>query len=88
MDTEHDYYNTGALLIDLAKARKLMEPDAIYAYVQQYTEELLLSDQDVFNALYSEKTVQIDDWFRNYDVRYFYSFFYYNPFRWVLLGGS
>lgn len=74
LDTEHDYYNTGVLLMDLDKARTIVKPDEIYDYVQEHGEELLLPDQDVFNSLYGEHTAELDDRLWNYDVRYFHAY--------------
>lgn len=71
LDTQHNYYNTGVLLMDLPRAREIVKPDRIFAYVREHGEELLLPDQDVFNALYGAQTVEVDDRLWNYDVRYF-----------------
>lgn len=71
LGTEHDYFNSGVMLIDLIKARKLVKPEEIYACVRDHSAELLLPDQDVFNYLYGTYTLQIDDDIWNYDARYF-----------------
>lgn len=68
---EHDYFNTGVILMDLVKAREIVRPDAIYDYIREHSAELLLPDQDVFNSLYGEHTLQVDDRVWNYDARYF-----------------
>lgn len=68
---EHDYFNTGVILMDLVKARKIVRPDTIYDYIRGHSAELLLPDQDVFNSLYGENTLQADDRVWNYDARYF-----------------
>ena len=49
---EHDYYNTGVLLMDLAKARGLVKAEEVFRCVREEPEKLLLPDQDVFNLLY------------------------------------
>ena len=49
IDTGHDYYNTGVILIDLNKARLLVKPDDIFSSVRKHAAELLLPNQDVFN---------------------------------------
>ncbi len=74
LDTEHDYFNTGVLLMDLKKARKLVNPNHIFDYMEEHAKELLLPDQDVFNSLFGKDTKQIDDKLWNYDVRYFYAY--------------
>lgn len=68
---EHDYYNTGILLIDLIKARKVVKAEDIYGCVREQMDMLLLPDQDVFNLLYGAYTLQLDDSIWNYDARYF-----------------
>lgn len=68
---EHKYFNSGVMLIDLNKARQLVKPEEIFACVREHSDELLLPDQDVFNYLYGEKTLPIDDIIWNYDARYF-----------------
>ena len=49
--SENDYFNTGVLLMDLSKARKLISTDDVFSYVRKKAEQLLLPDQDVFNGL-------------------------------------
>lgn len=68
---EHDYYNSGVILMDLVKARKLVKPEEIFSCVREHSAELLLPDQDVFNYLYGSHTLQVDDEVWNYDARYF-----------------
>ena len=53
LKTEQDYYNSGVMLMDLEAARVLVQPEAIFQYVRDHENELLLPDQDVFNSLYS-----------------------------------
>lgn len=67
----HQYYNSGVMLIDLKKARQLVKADEIFTCVREHSEELLLPDQDVFNYLYGENTLPIDDTIWNYDARYY-----------------
>ncbi|MBE5961266.1 MAG: glycosyltransferase family 8 protein [Lachnospiraceae bacterium] len=69
LKTTHDYYNTGVMVMDLTKARKLIKPDDIYRYVRESIIRLMLPDQDIFNALYGSATLEIDDAIWNYDVR-------------------
>ncbi len=71
LDTAHDYYNTGVILMDLEKARLLVTAEEVFSYVQAHADELVLPDQDVFNALYGYCTLSVDDRLWNYDVRYF-----------------
>lgn len=74
LDTSSDYFNTGLLLIDLQKARQLVDPEKIFAEVREHGEELILPDQDVFNHLYGENTLSLPDEIWNYDTRYYSSY--------------
>lgn len=67
----HDYFNTGVVLMDLEKGRDIVKPEEIFEYVKENALELVLPDQDVFNYLYGDITYQIDDVVWNYDVRYY-----------------
>ena len=69
LDTEHEYFNSGVMLIDLNAARKLVTAEDIFGCVSKYEKELILPDQDVFNILYGSHTMPIDDVVWNYDVR-------------------
>ncbi len=69
LGTATDYYNSGVLVIDLELGRKEIIPDDIFQYVKQHSRELILPDQDVLNAVYSENILQIEDAVWNYDAR-------------------
>lgn len=69
LDIEHDYFNTGVILMDLAKARKAVKAQEVFDTVRQYEKDLILPDQDVFNILYGSQTLAIDDTLWNYDAR-------------------
>ena len=71
LGTEHDYFNSGVMLMDLTKARKLVVADEIFECVREHGAELVLPDQDVFNYLYGSHTLQVADEIWNYDTRYF-----------------
>lgn len=68
---DHNYYNTGVLLMDLRKARNVVKAKDIFECVRERMDTLLLPDQDVFNLLYGAYTLQLDDNIWNYDARYF-----------------
>lgn len=68
---EHDYFNTGVLLMDLEKSRKLMKSEDIFNCVREQSEMLLLPDQGIFNFLYGTDILQVNDAVWNYDARYF-----------------
>ena len=69
LDTEHEYFNSGVMLIDLAAARKLVAVADVFRCVSEHEKELILPDQDVFNILYGKETMPVEDAVWNYDVR-------------------
>jgi len=69
LNIEHEYFNTGVMLIDLTEARKIVNADDIFKCISEYEKNLILPDQDVFNVLYGVHTYPIDDVIWNYDVR-------------------
>lgn len=69
LGTEHDYYNSGVLLIDLERARREIDPQALFDYVERHRLELVLPDQDVLNALYGDRVLPLEDVLWNYDAR-------------------
>lgn len=69
LGTDHAYYNSGVLLINLAQCRREVHPEDIFAYVEAHAAGLLLPDQDVLNALYGSRILPLDDLLWNYDAR-------------------
>lgn len=69
LGTDHDYYNSGVILMDLAKAREYVKMEAIYQCVNDYQAKLMFPDQDIFNILYGKHTLALEDVIWNYDVR-------------------
>ncbi|MCQ9209058.1 glycosyltransferase family 8 protein [Granulicatella seriolae] len=74
LGTNHDYFNTGVLLMNLKVAREVVKAEDIFQCVSNYKGELILPDQDVFNFLYGSLTLAIDDAIWNYDARYYTSY--------------
>lgn len=74
LGTQSAYYNSGVLLIDLEAARREIDPDALFQYVALHRKELLLPDQDLLNALYSERILPLEDVRWNYDARNYSSY--------------
>ncbi|QIK56874.1 glycosyltransferase family 8 protein [Erysipelothrix sp. HDW6A] len=74
LGTDHDYYNSGVLLINLDLAREAINRDHLFEYVNEHRFELLLPDQDVLNGLYGSKTLDIKDELWNYDARKYNSY--------------
>ena len=69
LDTEHEYVNSGVMLIDLKAARSLVTAEDVFRCVSEHEKELILPDQDVFNMLYGKQTLPVEDVLWNYDVR-------------------
>lgn len=69
LGTDSDYYNSGVLLMNLEAGRREIDPQKLFRYVEQHRMELILPDQDILNALYSEQILPLDDALWNYDAR-------------------
>ena len=69
LETSSVYFNTGVLLMDLTKCRELVRRDDIFSFIRDNGYKFILPDQDVFNGLYGEMTIQIPDEIWNYDAR-------------------
>ncbi len=74
LGTERDYYNSGVLLMDLDAGRQEIRPQSLFQYVEQHRKELVLPDQDVLNALYSQRILPLEDVLWNYDARNYRSY--------------
>lgn len=61
------YYNSGVLLMNLDLMRQEVDANQIFDYIRRHI--LLLPDQDVLNALYSERIKTILDQLYNFDTR-------------------
>ena len=66
---DHDYYNSGVLLMDLQQIRKAVCSEQIFSYVKEHGKELILPDQDLLNALYGDDILSVPDELWNYDAR-------------------
>lgn len=75
LGTESKYFNSGVLLIDVDAGRREIVPEEIFAYTREHTKELLLPDQDILNALYGDRTLELDDSLWNYDARCYKTYF-------------
>lgn len=75
------YFNSGVLLMNLTNQRREIKEKDIFSYVRKYENMLILPDQDVINALYSQRILPVDDTVYNYDVRHY-------PIYSVLSGGK
>ena len=74
-NTDHSYFNTGVILMDLIKARKVVDVDEIIKTVNESKDiELILPDQDIFNAMYGKYTLEIPEELYNYDARLYFAY--------------
>lgn len=69
LNVDHDYFNSGVLLMDLAACRREIEPQALFEFVRDHANTLLLPDQDLLNSLYGSRVLPLDDVRWNYDAR-------------------
>ena len=69
LNTNELYFNTGVILMDMRRAKALIDPDEIFAFAREHKRKLLFPDQDIFNALYGECTLPVPDQVWNYDAR-------------------
>lgn len=69
------YYNSGVILMNLHRLRREAVDTEIFDYVAEHGNELILPDQDVFNALYGKHVLPLDDSLYNYDSRRFDMYF-------------
>lgn len=69
LNTNELYFNTGVILMDMRRAKALIDPDEIFAFAMEHERKLLFPDQDIFNALYGECTLPVPDQVWNYDAR-------------------
>lgn len=69
LGVNHNYYNSGVLLMDLALGREQILPDTLFDFVEEHAAELVLPDQDLLNAVYGDEILPLDDAIWNYDAR-------------------
>ncbi len=74
LDTDHNYYNSGIMLIDLDVARDKIKLKDIEETIKKYASYLLLPDQDILNHLYGYYIKEIPDEIWNYDARRYTSY--------------
>lgn len=71
LDTDHAYFNTGLLVMDLVRARQVLTLERFASCAEDLGRLIVLPDQDVFNAACGQSTLPLDDELWNYDVRKF-----------------
>ena len=84
LGTDRDYYNSGVLLLDLEAGRREIRPEVLFSYVEQHGKELILPDQDLLNALYSQRILPLEDVLWNYDARNYSNYLLRSGGQWDL----
>lgn len=69
MTPKGKYVNAGVLLMNIEGIREAVTTDEIFKYIDQNAKRLLLADQDVINALFSERTLVADAQIFNLDEK-------------------
>ena len=69
LGTDHDYYNSGVLLMGLAACPRETSTGALFDFVREHRRELVMPDQDLLNAMYGDSVLPVDDAVWNYDAR-------------------
>lgn len=75
LGTEHKYFNSGVLVLDLVRARRQIVPEEIFSFVEKHSAELILPDQDILNQMYGKNILELDDFIWNYDARNFSTYY-------------
>lgn len=75
LGTDHGYFNSGVMLIDVQRARQLVNFADISQLIVTHSDELLLPDQDLLNILYGAEIKPIPEEIWNYDARKFPAYF-------------
>ena len=75
LSTDHGYFNSGVMLIDLNMARDIIKEEDIQETLEKSNLYLLLPDQDVLNYLYGKYILEVPEEIYNYDARRFMSYF-------------
>lgn len=88
LKTDHAFFNTGVLLMDLDRMRLEVKQAAIFDLIESKDQELIYPDQDVFNILYGKHSLEIDDTLWNFDPRFYPIYFLRsggdNDLSWVM----
>ncbi len=71
MPYEFDYISSGVLLINVEKAREIINLEEVYEYVIKHRKRMLYNDQDVINGMYYQYVkacINDDTWKYNYQT--------------------
>lgn len=65
------YVNSGVMMMNLAALRTQQDPAAVFEYIEANKAVMMLPDQDVLNALYHDKILQLNPLRYNLSEKYF-----------------
>lgn len=65
------YFNSGVLLMNLELLRKEADEKEIYRFVEENHARLVMPDQDILNALYAKRILNLNELYYNYDARFY-----------------
>lgn len=69
LGTDHDYFYSGVLLMNLVLGRERIVPQQLFDYAAAHTGTLILPDQDMLNVLFGDEILSVKDTVWNYDAR-------------------
>lgn len=69
LGTKYGYFNSGIMVMDLDKMRKMVKLRDISAVINKHHDALILPDQDILNYLYGKYILKIPETRWNYDAR-------------------
>lgn len=75
LGTDHGYYNSGIMLMDVDQMRSVVKLTDIMDAVEEFGETLLLPDQDILNFIYGKNIKEIPEEIWNYDTRQYNTYF-------------
>jgi len=68
------YYNSGVLMMNLARQRERIREEDIYRFVEVIKKQrtkLIMPDQDIMNMMFNPEIKPLDEKIYNYDARYY-----------------
>ncbi len=68
-DDGDPYINSGVMLMNISLLRKEQDFSRVYDYIDKYKKMLILPDQDVISAVYSDKIIPLDPFVYNMTER-------------------
>ena len=71
MDEDGVYINSGVMILNLELLRKEQDEEAVYRYIEEHKNVLVLPDQDVISGLYGSRILELDPYRYNMTERLF-----------------